>query len=1054
MTKRIRAALYKLPCALRDGEIGAASIPTKNQPRTFLHRDLKPRNVLLCPAPAMAGLAAEGEAGSGLQLKVLDFGLAVARGTQSPTGELLGTLLYMAPELFQGDAGGPETDLYAVGVIAYELLVGYHPFAHHKDAASLLSATLTETPDLTPLAKWPTLSALIGSLLSKDPALRPSSADRVLQRILCELDGSTESEEARDSFLVAARFVGRRNELATLCQAVDDALLSRGGAWLIGGESGVGKSRLLDEVRTHALVHGVRVLRGQATQERASGLALFREVIRALALSVPISLAEASVLQRVAADLPVLLDAAIPDAPILDPQLARQKLQEATSAVLLRCTSPLLLILEDLHWIDADTLDLLASLIPQLHSRAILLLCSYRDDERRDLPIKLPGAAVLPLHRLLPQEVAELSLSILGEAAERADLQSLLQRETEGNTFFVIEVMRALAEEAGGLRAVAERTIPQRVVSGGISAVVRRRLRRIPASALMLLQTAAVAGRELDLQVLRAIDPQIDAVLPLCADAAILEVEEDRWRFAHSKLREGVLSELSDAQRITCHRVLATTIERVYPQSEAHAAVLGFHFERAQDLERAVHHLGVAALVSLRRGALHEAKAQLRRTAQLQEQLGATNVERAITLRRLSRALYGLGEGVECAQVMSQAMALVGVPIPTSVRGRRWAIAKEALVEVRNRLRGAPRLFSPEERAQRREQLNLMVATGEALFTSNGSFELVLYVTLCSLHAAEELDDIPYQITYLSSVGYTFSLYLLRPLSHYYMSRARQLAEDSAIELPITGFHSYSGLCAQAEGHWQQAEQSLLIANTLTQRQQELSQEALMQSMLTALYMDRADLPRVSQHAARVEAIGIQLGNRQFEATGRGWRAFAMLPERRYEEAYAMLADASILMEQTSSRPHRTTISGGFALAALLFGDVALAQEMCERALSGMDKGLVPAPSFRLGYSSTLAVCMSLWIRSKATPQEAASKRRVLRALRHMIHLSLVFPIAAPWALLGIGRYLIESGQSRLGRFCQLYAYERAEQLDFPLHKQIGADLLDDALARSHSSNI
>lgn len=978
-----------------------------------------------------------------MQLKVLDFGLAVARGTKSPTGELLGTLLYMAPELFQGDAGGPETDLYAVGVMAYELLVGHHPFAHCTDASSLLSATLTETPDLSPLAQWPALSALIGSLLSKDPALRPASAERVLQRLLSFLDRSVESEEARDSFLVAARFVGRQNELSTLCHAVDDVLLSRGGTWLIGGESGVGKSRLLDEVRTHALVHGVRVLRGQASQERASGLDLFREAIRALALSVPISASEASVLKRVAADLPTLLETAVTDAPISDPQLARQKLQEAITAVLLRCPEPLLLILEDLHWIDADTLDLLASLIPQLHSRAILLLGSYRDDERRDLPIKLPGAAVLPLHRLLPSEVAELSLSILGEAAERDDLQSLLQRETEGNTFFVIEVMRALAEEAGGLRAVAERTIPQRVISGGIAAVVQRRLRRVPASALTLLQLAAVAGRELDLQVLRVIDPQTDSLLAVCADAAILEVEEDRWRFAHSKLREGVLSDLSESQRISCHRLLATTIERIYPESELHAAQLGFHFERALDLERAVHHLGVAAQLSLRRGSLHEAKAQLTRTAQLQEQLGATNVERAITLRRLSRALYGLGDGVACAQAMSQAMALIGVPIPTTVSGRRWAIVKEALIEVRNRLTGPPRLFSQEERAQRREQLNLMVATGEALFTSNGSFELVLYVTLCSLHAAEELSDIPYQITYLSSVGYTCSLYLLSPLGHYYMSRARHLVDTSAVDLPVTGFHSYSGLRAQAEGQWQQAEQSLLTAATLAQRQQELSQEALTQSMLTALYMDRGDLARVSQHAARVEAIGIQLGNRQFEATGRGWRAFAMIPDRRYEEAYALLADASILMEQTSSRPHRTTISGGFALCALLNEDVALAEELCDRALSRMDKGLVPAPSFRLGYSSTLAVSVSLWLRAKGTPKESAAKRRVQQALRHMIHLSLVFPICAPWALLGMGRYLIETGQRRLGQLCQAYAYERAAQLDFPLRKQIGVELLD-----------
>jgi hypothetical protein len=562
-----------------------------------------------------------------------------------------------------------------------------------------------------------------------------------------------------------------------------------------------------------------------------------------------------------------------------------------------------------------------------------------------------------------------------------------------------------------------------------------------------------VAGRELDLAVLRAIDPQTDALLPVCADAAILEVDEDRWRFAHSKLREGVLSELSDSQRIGCHLLITDTMERVYPQSEEHAAVIGFHAERAQDPQRAVRYLGVAALVALRRGALYEAKDHLTRTAQLQAQLGAQGVERAITLRRLSRTLYGLGETAACAQVMTEAMELVGAPIPNTASGRRWAIAKEALVELRNRLFGAKKLTAPDQRIQRREQLNLMVATGETLYITSGSFELALYVTLCSLHAAEELDDIAYQITYLSSVGFTCSLYLLRPLSRYYIDRARRLAEESSVELPVTGFHSFSGLCAQATGQWQRAETSLKTACALARKQEELSQEALMESMLSAFYLDRNDVAGVARHASRVEAIGAQLGNRQFEASGRGWRAISLLPHGRYEEAYPLLAESSVLMEECSSRPHRMTLNGGFALCALHCGDVSLAEELCDRALSRMDQGLVPAPSFRLGYSSALAVSVSLWLRAKGTTKESAAKQRVLHALRHMTHLALAFPTATPWVLLGIGRYLIETGHRHLGQLCQDQAFARAAQLDFPLRSQCGVELLDADDPRSKPRN-
>jgi predicted ATPase len=155
---------------------------------------------------------------------------------------------------------------------------------------------------------------------------------------------------------------------------------------------------------------------------------------------------------------------------------------------------------------------------------------------------------------------------MLGQAGRQPELVKLLQHETEGNTFFIVEVVRALAETAGQLDRVGEMTLPRSVFAGGMRAVVARRLQRTPEAAYPLLQVAAVAGRRLDLELLQRLAPTtpIEPWLNSCAEASVLEVQEGRWRFAHDKLREGLLLELPAAQRKSLHRQVAEALEGLY----------------------------------------------------------------------------------------------------------------------------------------------------------------------------------------------------------------------------------------------------------------------------------------------------------------------------------------------------------------------------------------------------------------------------------------------------------------------------------------------------------
>ncbi|NDJ54439.1 MAG: serine/threonine-protein kinase PknK, partial [Chloroflexi bacterium] len=218
--------------------------------RGVLHRDLKPGNVLV-------------EEVDGQKIvKVLDFGLSIVREEATET---VGTLAYMSPEIVQGGKASFASDLYAVGVMAYEIMAGRHPFDEGSGPSMLLMQVISKAPDMTLLDAPPDLVEVIESLLAKNPGERLGSADAVIEA-LCEATNRpvpVETQAIRESFLQSAAFVGRDEEMAKLRSALQEAVNGSGSSWLIGGESGVGKTRLLNELRIGALVEGVIVVRGQ-----------------------------------------------------------------------------------------------------------------------------------------------------------------------------------------------------------------------------------------------------------------------------------------------------------------------------------------------------------------------------------------------------------------------------------------------------------------------------------------------------------------------------------------------------------------------------------------------------------------------------------------------------------------------------------------------------------------------------------------------------------------------------------------------------------------------
>ncbi len=584
--------------------------------RGILHRDLKPNNVLVNS--------------EGIVI-VLDFGLAVEQSQATGT---VGTLAYMAPETLRDSEASIASDLYATGVIAYQTLTGRHPFPQ-QELSQLISAILTEPPDLGPLwaihrasldatfdgitydedatrifdrpaTETPTqdktsgdqatsspvalpLAGVIEKLLQKKPALRYLQANEVIIALSSAVNEPVtgETSDIRESYLNAARFVGRASELDQLTVWLNQAVQGKGQLCLVGGESGVGKSRLLDELRIRALVKGTMVLRSQSLSEGSLLYQSWRDPLRRLLLITELRDGEAEVLKQIIPDIADLLERPIADAPELPARTMQQRLLGTVAGIFQRQKQPLLLILEDLHW-AVESLEILQHLSALLPDLPILIVGTYRDDEKPDLPSKFPKAVTLKLPRLNDNEVAALSSAMLGEVGQQSAIVALLQRETEGNILFLVETIRTLAEEAGGLGKIDTSHLPAQVKAGGVLAIFQRRLGRLPENAVARLRLAAVAGRQIDLRLLDAAekiqtgipDNTIDEWLTLCVNATILEWHDGQWRFVHDKLREAILHAIPEAERRDLHANAAQALTRLYPGAE-YAGRRAYHWNAA-----------------------------------------------------------------------------------------------------------------------------------------------------------------------------------------------------------------------------------------------------------------------------------------------------------------------------------------------------------------------------------------------------------------------------------------------------------------------------------------
>jgi predicted ATPase len=648
--------------------------------RGIIHRDLKPANVWL---------AEDGTARLG------DFGLAATdqRSRAAVEGMLVGTVAYLPPEQALGRAVDRRSDLYSLGALLYEMLTGEPPFPG-DDAVAIISQHLNASP-VPPSRHVPelpgALDELVLGLLAKAPEERPESAAaarRELERVAAQPEDAGEQGPEGDENpldrLAGGVFVGRERELEDLRDGLEETLGGRGRLLLLVGEPGIGKTRTAEELATYARVRGAKVHWGRSHEgEGAPAYWPWAQAIRSyvreadpVALGWELGQGGGDVAQLVPEVRERLGD--IPEPPALEPDEARFRLFDSVAGFLAGASRsrPLVLVLDDLHWADEPSLLLLKFVARQVSDSGLLLVGTYRDVELgRHHPLartlaelaEIQGCRRIAL-RGLDTEAVERYIAMTAGIEPPPGLAAAVHEQTEGNPFFVTEVVRLMVSEgslegsgAGGW----ELAIPQ-----GVREVVGRRLDRLSDEANEVLTVAAAVGREFNLDVLEGLNGKPREELVAALDQAIESQvvaeagpSQGRYCFSHALVRETLYAELTGPRRVEIHRRIGESLERLFDSApDPPVAELAHHFIEAApggESDKAIGYAERAAKRAADQLAHEDAAAHYGRALEVLDLSGAPDPARRLALLlELGEAQRRAGRFVASRETFEDAAAL------------------------------------------------------------------------------------------------------------------------------------------------------------------------------------------------------------------------------------------------------------------------------------------------------------------------------------------------------------------------------------------------------------
>jgi predicted ATPase len=623
-----------------------------------VHRDVKPENLMV--------------RGDGY-LKVLDFGLARrlptlpsdGDGTRATApGAFLGTVAYMSPEQTGGLPAESASDIFSLGIVTYQLATGRHPF---DAGAPLATMTAIATSPIVPPSRMnpeipAALSDLIGAMLNKDARLRPTAAE-VAASLFRTLSAPTPpfAEQTRKRPLVH-----REVELAALRTALQAARAGRGSFVCIAGEPGIGKTTLVEDFLDQSAGEGLGLFLGRGNcSERLAATEAYLPVVDALQYLVrnDQQAAAARLLKTVA---PTWYAQITPFASDAGPQWEDPSRAASQKAMLRELVSfleeasrmhTIVLFLDDAHWADLSTIDLLAHLGRHCANMRLLIVATYRVTEILLGPHPFWGVKLELQSRGVCTELtpALLNRADVGRYLELAfphhalpeDFADVIHARTEGNPLFTADLLRYLTERGviaqrdGRWTLAGELPELSQELPESVRSMVARKLDRLNRDDRQLLSTAAVQGYEFDSAVVAgaAVRDVADAeerfdelhrvhglVRPVDSQELPDGTLSTRYAFVHILYQQALYRHMLPTRRASLSLKLARALEKHFGKDNAAlAAELACLYETGRDRLQAARQLWSASQNAARFFAHGEAIAQARRGVKLLEGVAASS---------------------------------------------------------------------------------------------------------------------------------------------------------------------------------------------------------------------------------------------------------------------------------------------------------------------------------------------------------------------------------------------------------------------------------------------
>jgi tetratricopeptide (TPR) repeat protein len=527
--------------------------------RKLLHRDIGPRNIR-CTQDGHA--------------KLIDFGAMVPMG---PCAQVVGTPPFVPPEAMYRASLDGRTDLFSLGATLYYALT--RRMAYPARELSQLARIWVNKPPLPSTYVSdvpPALDALVMSLISLEPAVRPASAFEVMQKLaaIAGID-RCERAEVQAAYLSTPTLVGRATELASLRTQLRCALSGNGGATLISGPPGIGRSRMLDACALEAKTIGFTVLRATAGEQPFA-------LVRQLALQALEELPEASV--RLLCDVPAIdaliepakragMRPSLRDLAALEANTDASAIQAALSTMLAQVSQnqAIALLVDDLHQSDAESVAVLASLASQADGKRMQLVLTIDPKApsraAAALDVVRSYAAKLALDPLTGEDTHALLASVFGDVPNLALVTEHLHAASSGLPRACIEmaehlVHKGIARYAGGVWSLPEE-LDASALPASTTEMLRRRVVGLSPLARELARSQALAvQRALSREHYTCLAPAepssaIDAALTELVANGVLSSDGALYRFVSPAVAALLDDGLTEAERVARHAKLA-----------------------------------------------------------------------------------------------------------------------------------------------------------------------------------------------------------------------------------------------------------------------------------------------------------------------------------------------------------------------------------------------------------------------------------------------------------------------------------------------------------------